>query len=83
MIKNCIGININEINRGIDFFRAEHDGKYPSYLVMNHATYNMMKYMIDHTIDFNNLTNNTSYSSWHGVPLAICERLDLGEVEFV
>ena len=84
MIKNCIGININEINKGIDFYRANHNGEYPNYLVMNTKTYCIMKSTIEHTIDISNILSETTYSpSWHGVPLAICERLDIGEVDFV
>ena len=88
MIKNCIGININEINRGIDIYRANHNGEYPNYLVMNAESYHIMKAtmeQIEHAIDIQNIIlDETKYSpSWHGVPLAICERLDIGEVDFV
>jgi hypothetical protein len=84
MIKNCIGININEINKGIDFYRANHNGEYPNYLVMNTKSYSIMKSTMEHTLDVQNILYKTEYSpSWHGIPLAICERLDIGEVDFV
>lgn len=77
---NCISIDVNRINKGIDIYRAEHKGDYPHYLIMNTESY----------ILFEDATRiETSYgifnkvAVWHGIPIARCEELKTGEVDFV
>ena len=82
MIRECIGIDVNELNQGIYWYRKEHDGEYPSYLVMNHESFYLIKRTIDHSFPLNNVINE-GVPTWHGVPIAVCENLKLGEVDFV
>ena len=82
MIRECIGIDINELSRGIDLYRKEHNGEYPNYLIMNNESFYLIKRTIDRSFPFENVINEGA-TTWRGIYIAVCDNLKTGEVDFV
>ena len=57
MIRDCNGIDINELNQGIYWYRKDHNGDYPSYLIMNNESFYLMKRTIDRSFPLENVLN--------------------------
>jgi hypothetical protein len=82
MIRDCSGIDINELNQGIYWYRKGHNGDYPSYLIMNNESFYLMKRTIDRSFPLENVLNE-GVPTWRGIYIAVCNNLKTGEVDFV
>ena len=76
----CMGIDKDKVIEGIDKY-YELTGEYPHYMIMNRESEYLLK-------DFQFLmrytnTETTGFSSFHGIPVAICNKLETGVVDFV
>jgi len=86
MIRNCAsGISFREIDNGIDAYRAEHYGKHPNYLVMNDKTFTEIRLFSDNlNIHLKPIPDdNIYYFEYHEIPVARCNNLKYGEVDFI
>ena len=75
-------LNITALNFAINNFVKNNNGKQPNYLIMNKETRDNL---IITEYDFTNVTktHGHKYIVYCGFPLAICEKLDFGEVEII
>lgn len=78
---NCISIDVNRINKGIDIYRAEHKGDYPHYLIMNTESYVLFENVAKIETNYGSIFDRVA--TWHGIPIARCDNLKTGEVDFV
>ena len=76
----CIGIDKNKVMKGIDDF-YKITGEHPHYMIMNHESEYLLRrdFQPMHYIN----TEMTGFSSFHGIPVAICDKLETGVVDFV
>lgn len=87
MNKNTINIiklviDIKKINNEISVRQGIKDSTL-NYLVMNNETLDQLRIWTKDPICGSNITYNYGYETYRGIPIAICEKLKLGEVEFV
>ena len=75
----CIGIDKDKIIKGIDDY-YEITGEHPHYMIMNHESEYLLK-----DFQFLHYTNakETRFTSFFGIPIAICDKLETGVVDFV
>ena len=75
----CIGIDKDKIIKGIDD-DYEITGEHPHYMIMNHESEYLLK-----DFQFLHYTNakETGFTSFFGIPIAICDKLETGVVDFV
>lgn len=82
MIIDCAILDIKKINAGIDFYRADHRGEYPHYLVMNHRSfYELRATAFSPSYFFTK--DEDGYLTYWDIPVAICDKLKCGEVDIV
>ena len=75
----CIGIDKNKIIKGIDEYYKLTKEK-PHYIIMNRQSeYLLREEDFQFSIDY----IGTGFSTLYGVPIAICEKLETGVVDFV
>lgn len=81
---NCIkrSINLDKILFEIDNFRAVHNGKSPSYLIMNYDTHDEIDHMFKHEIEGNKLYV-TYKEELFGIEVALSAGLKYGEVDII
>jgi hypothetical protein len=83
MIIECLGgINFDKIDNGIYTYQKEHMGNYPNYLIMNYKTFDEMHYS-SYAKMISTIKGNTLYFTYHGIPVAKCDKLKYGEVDFI
>lgn len=77
---NCMGINKDKVIEEIDKY-YELTGEYPHYMIMNRESEYLLRdfQFLMHYVN----TETTGFSSFHGVPVAICNKLKTGEIEIV
>lgn len=81
MIIDCTTLDVKKINAGIDFYRAEHKGEYPHYLIMNHRSFYEFRAIAFSPLDLTK--DEDGYLTYWDIPVAICDKLKYGEVDFV
>lgn len=81
MIIDCTTLDIKKINEGIHFYRADHRGDYPRYLVMNHRSFYEFRATTFSSLCFTK--DEDGYLTYWDIPVAICDKLKYGEVDFV
>lgn len=71
-------VDVSNIGREIDKYVCEY-GDNPNYIVMSSSTLSMTESIIS------NVTSRSieKYTEFHGVPIAICNKLRIGEFEIV
>lgn len=75
----CIDIDKNKIIKGIDEYYKLTEEK-PHYIIMNRESeYLLRKKDFQFSIDY----TSTGFSTFYGVPIAICDKLETGVVDFV
>ena len=82
MIRKCIGIDMNEIRKGIDLYRLGNDGNYPNYLIMNRETLFLIDNEFNFSLGFSKFYGSENYASFWDIPIAVCDKLKTGEVDF-
>ena len=76
----CIDIDKNKIIKGIDEYYKLTEEK-PHYIIMNRESEYLLKEK--EGFQFSISYMDTGYSSLYGVPIAICDKLETGVVDFV
>lgn len=73
-------INYKILDANIDAYRYNHKGEYPNYIIMNRKTMYIMEQDLnsDRIIFMHN-----SYQEYHGISIAICDKLKDGEINIV
>lgn len=79
MIRNCLSIDIKELDKGITNYIAETNTT-PNYIIMNHETLVLVDNYYHQLFP---LKSGREYPSYQGIPIAICSKLTAGEVDFV
>jgi len=83
MIVSCMDISEKDLIYGIDYYRKEHDGHYPHYLIMNYESKILLARK--RGLDFER-TYTADYDEvykFRGITVAICNELKTGEVDVV
>lgn len=76
----CIDIDKNKIIKGIDeYYKLA--GEKPHYMIMNRESEYLLRKKED--FQFSRDYIGTGFSTLYGVPIAICEKLETGVVDFV
>ena len=78
---NCLDINELDIVRAIDFYRADHLGNYPKYLIMNYETRNLLALKKNCGFEWTYTSSYDKVEQFRGISIAICNELNTGEVE--
>lgn len=71
-------LDVSNIGREIDKYIYEYGGN-PNYIVMSSSTLSMTEAIIGNVIS----RSIEEYTEFHGVPIAICNKLRIGEFEIV
>ena len=77
-------LDIRKLDRAIDDYRCENCGEIPSYIVINNETMHTL-----HSIDswvlrsFKIDARLGIYTAYKGIPLAVCDNLQFGEVDII
>lgn len=71
-------LDVSNIGREIDKYIYEYGGN-PNYIVMSSSTLSMTEAIIGNVIS----RSIEGYTEFHGVPIAICNKLRIGEFEIV
>ena len=83
MIMKCLGgINFDKIDNGIYTYQKEHAGDNPHYLIMNYKTFDEMRYY-SYSKMMSTIQGDNWYFEYHGIPVAKCDKLKYGEVDFI
>lgn len=84
MIIDCTTLDIKKINEGIHFYRADHRGDYPRYLVMNHRSFYEFRATTFSSSSSSCFTKDEDgYLTYWDIPVAIYDKLKYGEVDIV
>lgn len=83
MIKNCVKIDINEIREGINCYRNNNKGEYPNYLIMNEKTLSLLDNDMSFDRGFAKFWGMENYASFWDIPIAICNKFKLGEIDII
>lgn len=79
MIRNCLSIDIKELDKGITNYIAETNTT-PNYIIMNHETLILVNNYYHQLFP---LKTEGKYPNYQGIPIATCDELTVGEVDFV
>jgi hypothetical protein len=71
-------VDVSNIGKEIDKYIYEYGGN-PNYIVMSSSTLSMTEAIISNAIS----RSIEKYTEFHGVPIAICNKLRIGEFEIV
>lgn len=77
-------INYDILNKSIFLYEKNNEGKHPNYLVMNYKTFNVMK--ADSIYDYyrgTSLVGMFDKKEYHGIPIAIADHLEDGDIDIV
>lgn len=77
-------ISYEMLNRSIDTYRKYNEGKNPNYLVMNYHTFSEIKWdsILNCHREVNSIIKNMR-EEYHGIPVAIAEHLEDGDIDIV
>lgn len=85
MIQNCRGgISVRKICIALDKYKKEHNFQCPKYLIMNDIT--LYELQLDSAIEldcYGTCNNERGYKTFRGIPVAICNKLKYGEIDFI
>ena len=79
---NIKRLDTTALNAAMQKFVQDND-EFPTYLIMNEETRHTL------IIEYESMNVTKTYGDWHkyaiykGTPIAICEKLDFGEVDIV
>ena len=77
-------VNLDKIHWGINKFKAEHRGDYPSYIIMSHKTKaSIVNNYYFETAIRGSLNNIDQEEKLFGISVAYCNNLKYGEVDIV
>lgn len=76
----CISIDKNKIIKGIDEYYKLMKEK-PHYIIMNRQSEYLLREKEDFQFSIDYM--ETGFSSLYGIPIAICDKLKTGVVDFV
>lgn len=79
MIRYCLSINIKELDKGITNYITKTNIT-PNYIIMNHETLTLINNYYHQLFP---LKPEETYPSYQGIPIATCNKLTTGEVDFV
>lgn len=74
-------INYNLLNKSIDYYKKDNHGNSPNYLIMNIATKDIMR--ADVGANSYIAESGAFYATYHGIPIAICNKMNDGEIDIV
>lgn len=72
-----------DLELDIDVFRKDHCGKYPDFLIMNSTTEDIIKRHFYAGLKDLSEKESINYGIVFGVPIAICNKLEDGEIKMV
>lgn len=75
--------SINTFKLKSEIHSLEKNNKRPSYLIMNENTYKALKKEYEGTTIVKTYGDWNSYTTLYGVPIAICQKLEFGEVDII
>lgn len=86
MIQNCCGgISARKILIALDKYKKEHEFQCPEYLIMNDIT--LYDLQLDSAIGtdfyYGTCNNEKGYKTFRNIPIAICNKLEYGEIDFI
>ena len=81
-LKVRLRINAEDIKTGIDTYARMNNGKNPNYLIVNEESMQLLKNTFYYYLP-KQYEEEKYFATLFGIPVAICDKLETGVVDFV
>lgn len=83
IVKTRLQINVEDITKGIDLYAQMNNGKNPNYLIVNEESMQLLKNAIYYYLSPKKYVEEKNFATLYGIPVAVCNNLKTGEIDFV